>query len=983
MRFKLFSFLCLLSLSLFGQNTSTLDSLLIEVKKIALPINDVHKFEKLNVVLKTIQELKGIDPPKISEDYALFEDYMASGELWAKENLDDEDFANYQIDRFVVNDVVRNSAGIIRLGHEILGRDEEIYDRNKAYVIYLLRIVYVELEAYTELLQLHPYIEEYSMTPKYPENKPYLFGGLNNDLAIIHYNMKNYSRAIEEFTRIAETKGDERGTLWSASNYNNIGLCYFHLNNFEKARDVYNLALEEVKRGPFHEESSQNLASVIEGNLAEIDLKEGKYDKALNVFLKEISVTRNYDGGVNATSAYMNAGEAYLRKGNKEMALAYLDSSVRSFNTYTSVHNRIDGLNLRADAHLFNGNINAYQTDINAKNRIVDSVELLRANRQNTIAIAKFQNEEKDRELERSKKTIAQKEKKTFWIASGLIMLFISFLFFYNRSKNKAQKIKLVKQVDEQTKEILHQKEQLEELDDFKSRFYTNITHEFRTPLTVILGMANQLDTNLNSLSGAKVKEKLTLIKRNGNSLLNLINQMLSLSKIENNELTTHFIQGDVVAHIRYIAESYHSHANSRNVMLKVESSETKIMMDYDPEKFRQILSNLISNAIKYTKTGEKITIYLSRENSVNDHLILKIEDTGTGISTENIPHIFDRFYQVEDHTSKAGGSGIGLSLTKELVLLLDGTIEVESTLGIGSEFTVRLPISNNATLKQFVKEDSYESLDTEDSTPQLTDSDNIKTPGTKLPSLLIVEDNLDVSEYLASCLRNEYHLSFAYNGQAGIDRAIEIIPEIIISDVMMPEKDGFELCETLKADEKTNHIPVILLTAKADMDSKIDGLKKGADAYLRKPFHEKELNVVLQNLLANRKKLQTKYSQLAIKFPNEIHDLPIQNVEDVFIQKLRKIIEEELSNSSLNANAVCKKMGMARATLYGKLKAITGFSFNIYLRKLRLNKAKSLLETSDLNISEIAYEVGFNDPLYFSKTFSDEFGMPPSKYIS
>ncbi|MCB0639838.1 MAG: response regulator, partial [Lewinella sp.] len=396
----------------------------------------------------------------------------------------------------------------------------------------------------------------------------------------------------------------------------------------------------------------------------------------------------------------------------------------------------------------------------------------------------------------------------------------------------------------------LQEATRLKELDQFKNRFFTNITHEFRTPLTVILGITNQLWTNNDIQPARESAHKLNLIRRNGENLLRLINQLLDLAKLESDELRINYVQGDVLPYLRYIAESLHSLASVRNVLLQVKSDQTPIVMDYDPERLQQIVYNLLSNAIKFTPSGGQVVLQArSTTGAAADprtpRLVLTVTDTGIGIPPEELPRIFDRFHQA-DHLAQAqaGGTGIGLALTRELIHAMGGEISVESQLGQGTVFTVQLPIRRQAPMAS----DPVVQSSTE-STP---------APGTPLPEdqaresrpqLLIIEDNPDVVEYLSFCLKADYALDFAYNGRAGIDTAVERVPDLIISDVMMPEKDGFEVCDTLKNDERTSHIPIVLLTARAGVEDRIAGLRRGADAYLAKPFHEEELLVTLEKL--------------------------------------------------------------------------------------------------------------------------------------
>lgn len=524
----------------------------------------------------------------------------------------------------------------------------------------------------------------------------------------------------------------------------------------------------------------------------------------------------------------------------------------------------------------------------------------------------------------------------------------------------------------------------LRELDEFKNRFFTNITHEFRTPLTVILGTLDQAKSEAEGLEQAlspktprvqTLLSKLALVKRNGENLLRLINQILDLAKLESHTLKLNNVQGDVLPYLRYIAESLHSLANAQNVMLRVDSDQAQLVMDYDPERLLQVVHNLLSNAIKFTPGGGRVDLRVTVENAST--AVLTVTDSGTGIPPEDLPHIFDRFYQANNlEKARTGGTGIGLSLTKELVRTMGGAIFVESKWGMGSTFTVRLPITHKSD-KQAASPENTGLL------KNLAASVPIARSGTgPLPSLLIVEDNPDVVEYLDACLRENYALDFAYNGRAGIEKALDTMPDLIISDVMMPEKDGFEVCDTLKTDERTSHIPIVLLTAKADMESRIAGLKRGADAYLAKPFHQEELQVTLANLLELRRRLQAKYAEVATHAT--VHGRPPvgssqTDPENAFLLKLRHAVEARLGDPELSSEDICRAIGMGRSNLYAKLSALTGLSFNLYLRALRLHRAKELLLNPEMNIAEVAFEVGFNDPKYFSRVFSEEFGLPPS----
>lgn len=506
---------------------------------------------------------------------------------------------------------------------------------------------------------------------------------------------------------------------------------------------------------------------------------------------------------------------------------------------------------------------------------------------------------------------------------------------------------------------------QLEALDELKNRFFTNITHEFRTPLTVIMGMAENINGN---------DQEKKLILRNSQNLLRLINQLLDLSKLEKGSLPLKMKQANIVVFTRFLTESFFSMAEEKRIRLTFYSEEDSILMDFDEEKYQYIIYNLLSNALKFTPEGGKVILHLKEEN---DQLKIKVQDTGIGIPVDKLPHIFDRFYQVEDNAESAtGGTGIGLAYTKELVNLLGGKIEVKSDAEQGTTFECYLPIKRAAALQgvedpiAVKKGINKETTSPENTAPQ---------EGEERPIALIVEDNPDLVAYIQSILGTQYELHVARNGQEGIDKTLEVVPDIVISDIMMPVKDGYELCETLKTDIRSSHIPIILLTAKATQDDKIKGLTFGADAYMLKPFDRKELLIRVEKLIELRKSLQSTYSSGMIAEP--LSESGQLDHENEFLRLLRTQIAPEIGNADFTIPQLSTAMAMSQIQVYRKLKALTGQTPSQFIRKLRLEKSKELLNDEVRTVAEVAYDVGFADPNYFSKTFHEEFGMPPGEY--
>lgn len=533
----------------------------------------------------------------------------------------------------------------------------------------------------------------------------------------------------------------------------------------------------------------------------------------------------------------------------------------------------------------------------------------------------------------------------------------------------------------------------LRELAEMKSRFYTNITHEFRTPLTVILGMADQIEAK----PADHFRTGLGLIRQNGNRLLQLVNQMLNLSKLEAGAMPVHFVQGDIIPYLLSVIEPYQRLAEGQNSRIQLVDWPDNLELDFDPEKLESLLGNLLSNAIKHTPKDSEIEVKVGMaegdwEEDVSWFSLFGrempgkrwqfcVKDNGSGISEGEINRIFDRFYQVdpkknEEQTNHTQGTGIGLAVVKELLRLLGGNLFVRSVVGVGTEFRIYLPFTNVAKptpVAVSVPLPIPLEFDGDEDSPAFSEVFHKERL-----QILIVEDNSGVVQYLRSILADDYQVGVAVNGLEGIDKALETIPDLIISDVMMPQKDGFELCQTLKKDFRTSHIPIILLTAKADLESKLAGLEYGADAYMTKPFNSRELRTRVRKLIELRDALREKYRAMSEPVSQA---LAITGPDDEFFTNLRNAIAVHSGDENFHVVHLCKKLGISRVQLFRKLKALTGNSASQFVRSYRLNKAKVLLTDTDLNISEIAFEVGFKDPAYFTRAFTREFGIAPSAF--
>ncbi|MBX2989842.1 MAG: response regulator [Bacteroidetes bacterium] len=527
--------------------------------------------------------------------------------------------------------------------------------------------------------------------------------------------------------------------------------------------------------------------------------------------------------------------------------------------------------------------------------------------------------------------------------------------------------------------------QKLAELETMKSRFFANISHEFRTPLTLILGPLDQLRTG--HFTEEKARHIADMAHRNAQKLLGLINQLLDLSKLEAGGMTLNASRGDLVHFLRGLVMAYQSMAENGNIHLGFVSEPEHVDMYFDKEKLETVFNNLLLNSFKVTSDGGKITVsvhlcsdirfgFPSDQGSVE----VVVRDTGIGISEENLSYIFNRFYQIHHPGVQAsGGTGIGLALAKELVELHHGNIGVTSSVGKGTEFVVSLPLGRSHLKAEEIVEPAEISHHPEAVEPRVGSCHEALEHAHDLGKtiVLIVEDNADARQYIKENLPPAFHVVEAADGEEGVEKAREAIPDLIISDIMMPKKDGYEMCTILKNDEKTSHIPVILLTAKAGQQDKIDGLETGADDFIIKPFDAKELQVRVKNLIEIRRRLRDRFSKTIPLKPGEI---AVTSLDDAFLKRVMQVVEEKMSDDKFSLEDFSRNVGMSRAQLHRKLTALTNHSPGEFVRYLRLHRAMEKLKCGAGSVSEIAYSVGFATPAYFAKCFHEQFGVSPSE---
>ncbi|NER17850.1 hybrid sensor histidine kinase/response regulator transcription factor [Spongiivirga citrea] len=523
-----------------------------------------------------------------------------------------------------------------------------------------------------------------------------------------------------------------------------------------------------------------------------------------------------------------------------------------------------------------------------------------------------------------------------------------------------------------------------EQTNKAKLQFFTNISHEFRTPLTLILGPIQQLLEDYKG--GNKTYKKLLVIENSATHLLQLINRLMDFRKLENNQLNLRAAEGNIVKFLKEIYLSFTEYAKSGNYTYNFTTTDQEILVYYDRAKLERVFYNLISNAFKYTPKGGTITINVVKNN---DHLEVEVQDSGVGISEKYLDKIFDRFFEIPGndklHEEYNKGTGIGLSIVRNIVNLHHGTIDVKNQSQRGTVFALKLPLgklhlSQGEILQDFKISDDISQYESQLENYNLTAAnrlDHLIVEKDK-QTILIVEDNKPLRSFLKDFLNQDYNVIEAENGKIGLKKALKHVPDLIVSDIIMPEMVGTDLCTEIKQNLKTSHIPVVLLTSRSSLVYKFEGLESGADEYISKPFNLKEFKLRVQNLLQSTSRLKKKFSNENYLKPS---DITVSSIDEQLLKKAFQIVENNISNEQFDIPYFCTELGISRTLLFTKIKAWTNFTPNEFIHELRMKRAAQLLEQNKINISQVSYKVGFKNPKYFSKCFQKKFGETPSDY--
>lgn len=569
-------------------------------------------------------------------------------------------------------------------------------------------------------------------------------------------------------------------------------------------------------------------------------------------------------------------------------------------------------------------------------------------------------------------------------ISLALALVFGSILFYYLRENRKINQ-----RLAQQNEQILLQRDQLIELakqakeaNDAKINFFTNVSHEFRTPLTLILGPLEEMMGN--PKLHYTTKQYLSLIQKNTIRLLRLVNELIDFRKIEVNKMLLHASENDLVQFTNDIIEPFKALASKRNIDLRIISKHRSIPLWFDNAMLDKVMFNLLSNAFKFTNDNGFIHVTLEK-NDAEAVAVIKLEDNGTGMSQDIADHAFELFYHAG--ITNQQGSGLGLSLSKELIKLHHGNIKVTSKQWKGTCFEIQLPLGDthlkpeekvtvsSARDKLFYDERIYA---VEADKTEKTEQENKNAENNTDKVVLVIEDNPDLRNFLVERLQTHYQVIFADNGVTGLQLAFDNVPDIIISDIILPGKDGIAITNTLKTDFRTSHIPIILLTAKTEVEEQIEGMKNMADAYLLKPFNLQFLEETIKSVMKNRDILREHYTSEIL---TETKTQTPKKLDRKFINEFTAVVESNISNDQFSVDDICKQIGISRVQLYRKVKALLDCNVNDYILNVRLQKAKHYLNLGELSVAEIAYKVGFASAGYFSTVFKSKFGVSPKEF--
>ena len=785
-----------------------------------------------------------------------------------------------------------------------------------------------------------------------------------NGIGNVQLTLGNADEAENAFRQALKGENELGSALGQAINYANLGSILESREMLDSSRYYYGKSLE------FNEKVKSDLGvSLCHAHFGRLAEKEGDYDTAIEEYRQAYDIMEGNSDVWHWLESAVSLVRAYINAGNLERASFYLAKAGKEAGRISSMEylaevNRLEYLISKKKGNA----VKALEYYVRSR-EYADSV----ASEKNLNHIqnvrVRYERERKQNEIELLNRSWeAERKNRNALLTMSLIALFLTIatiivLIFLIALRNRNQRI-------------------IKDMERMKSTFFTNITHEFRTPLSVVQAAAGDV---LNRSSDPEVRRDALDILRHGKGLLNLINQILDIAKLTEKsavKAVPEWKYGDIVGFISMICESYRPFAQTAGVRLVFSSPVEELEMDFIPDYVQKIVGNLLSNAVKFSPSGADVLLFVKQEEA-DVHII--VCDKGVGMTAEQKDKIFIPFYQAPTDSQRIG-SGIGLSLVKLSVEAMNGRVDVHSAPGEGTVFIVRIPLAYGGKVSGRLNMAEYNIPEADTlATTRLEINEDIVC-GTDSFSILIIEDTAEVARWQMKQLGEGYSYYFASDGESGLARAEEIIPDLIITDIMMPGMDGYEVCRRIRSSELLNHIPVIMVTAKATHEDRMKGLAAGADAYLEKPFHADELAVRVSKLLEQRKLLQSKW-EAVIRQGEPVEENPAANelpdADRAFVGKFTDAVNKCFETGTLDYDFIASEMCLTRSHMNRKLKAITGMTSTEYIKTMRISLAKALIDTTDMKIEAIAMRCGVDDVAYFSSLFRKATGMTPTAWRS
>ncbi len=780
-----------------------------------------------------------------------------------------------------------------------------------------------------------------------------------NGIGNIYLSLRNLDEAESTFRTALAGEKELGSDLGQAINYANIGAIFEDRAQYDSATVYYRQSLDHNRLA-----RSGLGISLCYNHLGRIEEKKGDLDGALDHYKAAYDIMDGDDDRWHWLESCLSMARVYMDQKQFDKAETYLLRAKATATEINSLEHLSEVYRIAYKWYEEKGDCRRALDSFIRSQALRDSV----ASKEN---IAYLQNQRVNYEKEKSMREInvvkknfedEQRLKRIILAVSVLILTIVAFalIFLWYALRMRLQAYRVLRQMER-----------------VRMTFFTNITHEFRTPLTVILGLVEQMQQK-QMAGGEEQSRYLDAIQRQGNSLLELVNQLLDMSKLMAKADRKHWYRGNIIAYIRMMLESYRDYAASSRISILFQPEQSELEIDFVPEYFEKILRNLLSNALKFTEADGTIVV---RTRVVKKRFELVVADNGRGISEEDLPHIFDTFYQGANSEGKKG-TGLGLPFVKQMVESMEGEITAANQRPHGMIFTLTIPMERPEeqpipwTYAEAQKQAAYVEPTSFAEEPM---PDGEATDPDAFPSVLIVEDSPDISLYISSLLKEKYTLFFAANGKDGFEKAKQCMPDLIITDLMMPGMDGYALCDEIRREEVTNHIPIIIVTAKSEPEDRIRSVKKGADAYLMKPFHAEELLANIERLLEQRRMLRKKYGA-ALREGTEA-SIKLTIGERNFMNKLTRMVHAHIEEKTLNADFLADHLCMSRTQLDRKVRAIAGYTTTGFILQLRMEKAKRLLASTEQAVGDIAMTCGFEDTSYFTRVFKQANKMTPSQY--